>query len=106
MPKGILYVESQPNSPEEAEAFHTWYEGTHLKEVTAIEGVVSARRFAVLGDDGPFIAIYELDADDLAAVQARISGAFKDGRISPQVGVRTDPPPRVMFCRETAVYVP
>jgi hypothetical protein len=106
VPKGILYVESRPNTPEEAEAFHTWYEGTHLKEMTAIDGVVSARRFAALADDGPFIAIYELDTDDIAGIQAHISEAARAGRMSPPVGVRNDPPPRVWFCREIATHTP
>jgi len=106
MPRGIMYVESHPASPEQAEAFHEWYEGTHLKEMTSIEGVVSARRFAVLGDDRTYIAIYELDTDDIAAVQARIRDAAKAGLMSAPVGVRTDPPPRVMLCREIAAHTP
>jgi hypothetical protein len=106
MPKGIMYVESYPASPEEAEAYHAWYEGTHLKEMTSIDGVVSARRFAALGDDGPYVAIYELDTDDIAGVQAKIREAAKAGLTSPPVGVRTDPPPRVLLCREIAVHIP
>ena len=32
-----------------------------------MDGIVSARRFAPTKGDGPFIAIYELDCDDLDA---------------------------------------
>ncbi|WP_106400601.1 hypothetical protein [Actinocorallia populi] len=104
MPRGILYVESRPGSPEDADSYHAWYEGTHFKEMLQIEGVVSARRYAALGDDAPYIAVYELDADDITAVRARIAEAAKAGRMSAPVGVSTDPPPRMWFCREIAVH--
>jgi hypothetical protein len=54
VPKGVLIVESRPGSPEQAAAFHQRYDQTHLPEMAAIEGVVSARRFAPLDEDGPF----------------------------------------------------
>jgi len=106
MARGILLVETFPASPEDAAAYHEWYEGIHLKEMTALDGVVSARRFAALGGDGPFIAIYELDTDDIAAVQSRIREAAEAGRMSAPVGVATDPPARVVLCRETASHTP
>ncbi|GAA3207518.1 hypothetical protein [Actinocorallia longicatena] len=104
MTRGILYVESRPASPEEAEAYHAWYEGTHFKEMLQIEGVVTARRFAALGDDAPYVAVYELEADDIAAVQARIGEAARTGRLAAPVGVATDPPPRMWFCRELSAH--
>jgi hypothetical protein len=100
MPKGILYVESRPASPEQAAAYHRWYEDTHMREMAEIKGIVSARRFAPLGDDGPFVAIYEIDADDIGAVQARIAEAGKSGALAPPVGVATDPPPAIAYFRE------
>ena len=65
MPKGILYVESRPASPEQAADYHQWYNETHLPEMLSVDGFVSARRFEPVEGDGPFIAIYEFDTDDL-----------------------------------------
>jgi hypothetical protein len=99
MPKGILQVESRPNSPEDAAGYHEWY-GIHMKEISAIPGVVSARRFVPLDEDGPFIALYELDADDLDAVRAEITEATRLGRLTKPVGLQIDPPPTVRYSRE------
>lgn len=103
MAKGILYVESEPDSADEADAYHQWYDHTHMKEMLGIDGLVSARRFAPLGE-GPFVAVYEIEADDLAAVQARLGEATREGWFSPPVGLRTDPPPTVRFYREIATH--
>jgi hypothetical protein len=98
--KGILCVESRPNSDEEASAYHQWYDHTHVQEMLGIDGFVAARRFAPLNGDGAFVAIYEIEADDLAAVQARLGEAMKSGVFSAPVGVQTDPPPVVRFYRD------
>ena len=94
MPRGILQVESRPNSAEDATGYHQWYE-THMKEMSAISGVVSARRFVPLGEDGPFIAIYELDA-----VRTEVADATRFGKLTKPVGLQIDPPPVVRYLRE------
>ncbi|WP_322760639.1 DUF4286 family protein [Frankia sp. Cr2] len=104
VPKGILYVESRPSSPEQAAGYHKWYNETHLQEILAIDGFVSARRFESLGEDGPFIAIYEIDADDIEAVQATLGAAITAGTMSTPVGLRFDPPPVLRFCREITAH--
>jgi hypothetical protein len=100
MPKGILYVESRPASPEEAADYHKWYDETHVPEILAIEGFVSARRFQPFGGDGPFVAIYEIDTDDLEAARARLTEATRSGVNSTPVGVSFDPPPTVRYLQE------
>ena len=72
MPKGIMYVETMPVSSDREAEYHKWYNDTHLAQVTSVEGVVSARRFAPVDGNGPFIAIYELDCDDLDAAVQRL----------------------------------
>jgi hypothetical protein len=67
MPKGIIYVETMPASPDREAEYHKWYNNTHLEQILSVDGIVSARRFAPTNGDGPFIAIYELDCDDLDA---------------------------------------
>ena len=70
MPRGIMYVETMPVSPDREAEYHKWYNDTHLAQILSVDGIVSARRFAPTDGEGPFIAIYELDCDDLdAAVQ-------------------------------------
>ena len=71
MPKGIIYVETMPASPDREAEYHKWYNDTHLEQILSVEGIVSARRFAPTDGDGPFIAIYELDCDDLDAAARR-----------------------------------
>ena len=102
MAKGILYVESRPSSPQAADAFDTWYELTHMKEMLGIDGVVSARRFVPLTGDGALVAIYELEGD-LDAVRARVAAASRGGELSPPVGMQVDPPPVFRYLGETAV---
>jgi len=51
--------------------FNRWYEDTHLPEVLQVPGFVAGRRYALTGPgaaDGPrFLAVYEIETDDLAA---------------------------------------
>ena len=69
-PRGIIYVETMPASPDREAEYHKWYNDTHLEQILSVDGIVSARRFAPTNGDGPFIAIYELDCDDLDAAAA------------------------------------
>jgi hypothetical protein len=68
MAKGILVVESRPADPDREHEYNEWYSGMHLKDVCAVPGFVGARRYKVPGSDpASYIAIYEIEADDLAA---------------------------------------
>jgi hypothetical protein len=100
MAKGIMYIESRPVSPEREADYHAWYDGTHLAELTTIDGVVSGRRFAPAGGTGPFIAIYELEADDLDAVMVRMSEFAGSGKMSSLQFLSMDPPPIPQIYRE------
>lgn len=102
MPKGVLYVESRPVSPDRTEDFNAWYTGVHLGQVLAVEGIVSARRFGPLGDDGPFVAIYEIEGDDLQAVLARLGEGAVSGAIEMSDVMQMDPPPVVRVLEEIA----
>lgn len=105
MPKGILYVETRP-LPGHEEDYHQWYDETHVPEIVAFDGFVSARRFAPVDDGGPFIAMYEMDADDLEAAFARMIEASRAGRTSSPEFVEFDPPPTVRVLREISAYAP
>lgn len=51
--------------------FNTWYDEQHVPDVLAVPGVVSAERF-ICASGGPhkYMAIYEIETDDLGSVLA------------------------------------
>ena len=104
MPRGIVYVETRPVSPEREADYHDWYDEIHLPEILAFDGFVAARRFGPIGEDGPFVAIYEMDADDLEKTWAQILEAFETGRMSPLELIQQDPPPQIRILREISSY--
>ena len=68
MAKGIILVESWPSSPEREQEYNTWYDDIHLPELVALDGIVSARRLRPVDGDGPYVALYEIEGDNLQAV--------------------------------------
>jgi len=99
MPKGIMVVQSSPSDPSREDEYNDWYDNTHLPEVLAVPGFVSARRYKVFGGAGPsqhaYLAVYELEADDLTApvreLRARSASGGTTKRDLPPLG----PPPVV-----------
>ena len=69
MPKGVLIVETAPSSPDRDAEFNDFYNNTHLAEILRVPEFKSARRFRKI-DKGefPYLAIYEVEADDLNRV--------------------------------------
>jgi hypothetical protein len=66
------------NSAEGRDAeFNAWYDGVHLKEILAIDGIVAGQRFEVAPEaaEGPYryCTVYEIETDDLAPVLARVA---------------------------------
>jgi len=100
MPRGIMYVETMPVSPDRVEEYHTWYNDTHLAQITSVEGIVSARRFAPADGNGPFIAIYELDSDDLDAVVGRLGELGASGKMTGMEHLAMEPKPIPKVYRE------
>jgi hypothetical protein len=106
MAKAILYVESHPSAPERLDEYNTWYNDTHLPEVVALEGFVSARRFEPVDADGPFVAIYEIDAADPSAALANLGKAAGSGQLNMSDVLQMDPPPTMRLLGESASYEP
>ena len=92
MSKSILVVKTAPDSPEGADAYNDWYDNTHLGELLAIEGCVSAKRYGP--ENGAYLALYEFDCDADTA-KARFGAAFPT--MAAPVNVRMDPPPSMEF---------
>lgn len=95
-----MYVETMPVSPDKEADYHSWYDRTHLAQILSVDGVVSARRFAPTNGDGPFVAIYELDCDDLDAVVARLGELSARGGLTGMENLSMDPPPVPRVYRE------
>ena len=91
MPKGIYIALANPTSEGVTDKFNQWYDDVHMKEVLALPGVKSARRFkfadaqVMPGDDAMgyrFLAVYEVDVDDWKAFADANMQGFVDGRIT------------------------
>jgi hypothetical protein len=99
MPKGVMYVPSQPSSPDREDEYNTWYSETHIPEVCQVPGVVGARRYKISdpaqaeAGASTYLALYELDAADLGQVFEEISARAIDGRIKMSDVLGMDPPP-------------
>jgi len=106
MPKGIMYLQTMPVSPDKDADYNKWYNDTHLTEIVSVEGIVSARRFAPMDGNGPYIAIYELDCDDLDAVVQRLGELGASGKMSSMEFLSMDPPPIPRVYREIGSYGP
>ncbi|QLL06850.1 DUF4286 family protein [Mycobacterium vicinigordonae] len=89
MAKGIIYVETYPSSPEREQEYNTWYDEVHLGELVALDGIVSARRLRPVNGEGPYIALYEIEGDDLEEVLHSMSGA----KLTMSSALQLDPPP-------------
>jgi len=100
MPKGVLVVQSAPVDPAHEVEFERWYRDEHLPDICAIPGFTGARRFKVVRQRSgapvaEYLAVYELDSDDLEATVAEMSARSADGRVRRSTTVQTEPPPVV-----------
>jgi hypothetical protein len=78
--KYTLIVYTNPAEGREDE-YNAWYDDVHLPEFSALPGVISGRRFKVVGDDkANYAAIYELSAHP-DEVMAAMNAAMKDGTV-------------------------
>jgi hypothetical protein len=92
--KAILHVQTRPSSPDRADEYNRWYDEVHLPQVLAIDGFESARRYAPIDDDGPYITEFELSGDPKAAIAAVVA-AGTDGRLTMSDAMQLDPRPQM-----------
>jgi hypothetical protein len=105
MPKAVLLVFSKPSSPEREDEYNKWYDEVHLGEVTAIPGFTGAVRYK-LSDQGLFpnepdafeyLAIYEMDSDDLNGTLQELTVRAGDGRMFMSDALSMDPMPAMQL---------
>ena len=91
MPKGIFLALSNPTSDDVEGDFNQWYDDVHSKEVLALPGVKSCRRFKlassqIMPDDDAagrrFLALYEVDVDDWQGFATAMQTGFAEGKIT------------------------
>ena len=91
MPKGIFLALANPTSDDVDGDFNQWYDDVHMREVLALPGVKSARRFKLAatqimpGDDAAgrrYLALYEVEVDDWADFAAANQNGFAEGKIT------------------------
>jgi hypothetical protein len=102
MSSGILLVETRPNSPEDAAAYHHWYDEVHVPEILKVDGFVSARRLEAI-DGSSFIAIYEIDID-VETAKANLAAVTATGVMSAPEGVQLNPPPVVRYFTQIGAF--
>jgi len=102
MAKGIIYVETRPSSPDREQEYNTWYDEVHLPELVALDGIVSARRLRPVNGDGPYIALYEIEGDNLQAVLDNM--VANGGRLQMSDALQLDPRPIPRLLEVTTDY--
>jgi hypothetical protein len=101
MPKGIMVVQSSPCDPAREDEYNDWYSNTHLPEVCAVPGFVAGRRYKVHGGGAgqadpavpSYVAIYEIDADDLTDPVKEVRARSATGQVHMSDVLQLDPPP-------------
>jgi hypothetical protein len=99
--RGVYVVRTRPVSPERDDELNEWYDRTHVPELLAVPGFVSARRYRLVGDDGPeYLAVYEIEADDLTAPVQELRRRSAAGETTPGRALQLEPPPVVGLYEE------
>lgn len=105
MSSALLLAYVQPTSPADEAEFNRWYDEVHIPQlVDRVPGVLSARRFhfsegqfeGAPAPSNPYLTLYELDADDVAATIAEIGKAMTDGSLELTTTLDAETSPAVM----------
>jgi hypothetical protein len=102
MARGIMVVESAAVEGQE-DQYNSWYSGIHIPQILEIPGFQSAQRYRVsaAGPAAPepskpkYLAIYALEADDLAEPVAALRSRSADGQMERSDALALSPPPVV-----------
>lgn len=99
MGKYVMVVQSQAKDGRDDE-YNDWYGTVHIKDICAVPGVKSGRRFkstpVAMGAPGlKYLAIYEIEADDPMAVMAEMGKRASEGKM--QTSDALDAPASVLW---------
>lgn len=87
MARALMLVASSPTDPERVDEFNAWYE-MHVQELLALDGIIRATRWEAAAhqlipgldsiDGRRFLALYEIECDDVEAMRDRINRTSGD----------------------------
>ena len=80
MTRALMVVQARCNDPEQIKEFHEWYSFHHLPDVVESEHFSKASRYRLVGTLGgagstepsDFLALYEVDTDDVEALNKAV----------------------------------
>ena len=101
MAKGVILVESRPSSPDREQEYNTWYDEVHIPELLALDGIVAARRLRPVAGDGPYVALYEVEGDDLQAILDNMFANAGQLHMSDALQLDPRPIPRLLEVHST-----
>lgn len=102
MAKSVLIAYSSPSSSADEGAFNDWYENTHVGQVrAAVPGITVVSRYRVFDPASAsgvsrYVAIYEIDSDDVAAAAAALGAAGATGKFDATTTMDVDVSPPVL----------
>jgi hypothetical protein len=85
MAKYVMVVQSKAAEGRDDD-YNEWYDTMHLADICALPGVTGGRRYdfdsSLMGAPGqPYLALYEIETDDIGAVAAELGKRSMDGTI-------------------------
>jgi len=102
MAKAMFLAWASPVDEASESEFNAWYDGTHVPQVrAAIPAITAVHRYrlAAVPGAGPssahrYLAVYELDTDDVAGAMAALGAAAAEGRMdmTSSMDLTADPP--------------
>jgi len=102
MAKAMFLAWASPVDDASESEFNAWYDGTHVPQLrAAIPAITAVHRYRVADVPGVgaspahrYLAVYELDTDDVAGAMAALGAASADGRIemTATMDVTANPP--------------
>jgi hypothetical protein len=85
MPRYKMVVLSRPTEGRDAE-YNDWYQHTHLGQIVALKGFISAQRFqrvrTLSEHTDPYLAIYEIETNDLDSVLSELEENALSGALT------------------------
>jgi hypothetical protein len=108
MPHGKLVVFNDPASPEVEADYNAWYDGDHVPQILQhVPAITAAKRFRIgPGQEMPlagaprYLAIYDIEADDVMDSFTQLREATADGRIVMTDTIRSTPPSTLVIYEE------
>lgn len=86
MAKFVFVVFTEPVEGQEDE-YNEWYSEVHVPDVLKLDGITAARRFKLAAmnppQEGhpPYLALYEIETDDVSQIPDAIRRAVREGRM-------------------------